>query len=129
VKVTLAVSPYVDVDVQRDPDGQITAVVFKPRFASPTGTVVLAECTSHSDGGRQLDAFELLASGASGRVAKKNRGEAVTAAVDAAEKPATKADAPAKPPEQKADAVPVKPPEQKPAAGPHPRVPLPNKAP
>lgn len=114
MEVRLEVSPEADVTVEKDAQGHIRAVVFKPFFTSPKARAVLGYGRSKSDTGEELERFALGVQGGDGTVDKKTY-TAVKASADltpaerAAEKSETKSEDPKtteeKPPEAEAPVV------------------------
>lgn len=92
MKVKLDVSPDTTITVQEDDEGNVLSVTFEPMFTKKNGHVVLAYCTSSSDRGKLLDRFSLVVSGATGKVSKPGRTEAVVASVDEPGDATTKSD-------------------------------------
>lgn len=63
-------------------DSKVVGVVIHPRFTKRTGQAIIGAGLSTSDGGKELERFELLVSGNTGKLTKTNCVEAVKAAVD-----------------------------------------------
>jgi len=60
-------------------------MTFLPEFTTPKGQLVLGYCTVYNDDGTKLDSFELVASGATGKVTKRTRSKPAKAWVDMTE--------------------------------------------
>ncbi len=71
MEVRLEVSPESEVTVEKDAEGNIRAVVFKPFFTSPKARATLAYGRTKSDVGAELERFALGVQGGDGTVDKK----------------------------------------------------------
>lgn len=71
MEVRLEVSPEAEVAVEKDADGNVRAIVFKPFFTSPKARATLAYGRTKADTGTELERFALGVQGGDGTVDKK----------------------------------------------------------
>ena len=88
MKVRFDASPDSKITVQTDPDsGLVLSVLIEPMFTKKLGKAVLTYGTALKDNGDEIERFDLVASGQTGRVTKIQRGAGVVAAIDGDETP------------------------------------------